>query len=63
VAKYDGLYDDLFVVTSQLTKSVPLYVAPGNHERLSYANSRAGFEQEFTMPVNNGADAATFGEH
>jgi len=59
VAKYDGL----FAATTQLTYSTPLYVAAGNHERLYAANSRAGFEQEFTMPVNNGADSATDGEH
>lgn len=59
VAKYDGL----FAVTTQLTYSTPMYVAAGNHERLYAANSRAGYEQEFTFPVNNGADAGTYGEH
>lgn len=59
VAKYDGL----FAVTTQLTYSTPMYVAAGNHERLYAANSRAGYEQEFTFPVNNGADSATDGEH
>lgn len=59
IAKYEGL----FAVTTGLTGSTPFYVAPGNHERVSYANSRAGYEQEFTFPVNNGADAATDGEH
>lgn len=58
VAKYDGL----FAATSQLTNTVPLYAVAGNHERINYTNSRAGFDQEFTMPVNNGADAATYGE-
>lgn len=59
LAKYDGL----FAVTTQLTYSTPLYLAAGNHERLYAANSRAGYEQEFTFPVNNGADAGTYGEH
>jgi hypothetical protein len=59
IAKYDGL----FAATTPLTYSVPMYVAPGNHERLNYANSRAGYEQEFTFPVNNGGDMATYGEH
>jgi len=59
VAKYDGL----FAVTTQLTYSAPMYVAAGNHERLYAANSLAGYEQEFTFPVNNGADAGTYGEH
>ncbi|MDO8735989.1 MAG: metallophosphoesterase [Thermoleophilia bacterium] len=59
VAKYDGL----FAMTTQLTYGTPMYVAAGNHERLYAANSRAGFEQELTMPVNNGADAVTDGEH
>src|SRR5659263_669053 len=59
VAKYEGL----FALTKQLTYSTPYYVAAGNHERLNYANSKAGYDQEFTFPVNNGADAATYGEH
>src|SRR5659263_606376 len=59
VAKYEGL----FAVTKQLTYSTPYYVAAGDHERLNYANSKAGYDQEFTFPVNNGADAATYGEH
>jgi hypothetical protein len=58
VAKYDGL----FATTTQLTYSTPLYVAAGNHERLNYANSLAGYKQEFTFPVNNGADSASYGE-
>ena len=57
-AKYDGF----FAVTSQLTGSVPLYPAVGNHERIAYAGSRSAFEREFTLPVNNGVDAATDGE-
>lgn len=59
VAKYDGL----FAMTTQLTYSTPMYAAAGNHERLYAANSRAGYEQEFTFPVNNGADSGTYGEH
>lgn len=59
VAKYDGF----FAVTAQLTSSVPLYAAIGNHEYINAANSRAGYEQEFTLPTNNGADAASYGEH
>lgn len=59
VAKYDGL----FAATTQLTYSMPMYVAAGNHEQLYAANSRAGYEQEFALPVNNGADAANYGEH
>lgn len=59
VAKWDGF----FAVTTQLTSSVPMFTAIGNHEYVNYANSRAGYEQEFTLPVNNGADAATYGEH
>ncbi|MHB0867012.1 MAG: metallophosphoesterase [Thermoleophilia bacterium] len=59
VAKYDGL----FAATMPLTASVPLYMAVGNHERVDIANNRAGFEQEFTLPVNAGADAGTYGEH
>lgn len=58
VARYDGF----FAVTSMMTPSVPMYVTAGNHERLNYAASRAGYEQEFTMPQNNGADAAVYGE-
>ncbi|MFA5809424.1 MAG: metallophosphoesterase [Thermoleophilia bacterium] len=59
VAKYDGL----FAATTPLTYSVPMYVAPGNHERLNYTNSKAGYEQEFTFPVNTRGDTATYGEH
>lgn len=58
-AKYDGY----FAVTAPFTGSAPLYQAIGNHEYVSYANSRQGYEEEFTLPVNSGADAATYGEH
>lgn len=58
LAKYDGF----FAVTAPLTASVPLYTAVGNHEYIGTASNRAGYEQEFTLPVNNGADAATYGE-
>lgn len=59
VAKYNGF----FAVTSPLTSSVPMYTAIGNHEYVGSANSRAGYQQEFTLPVNDGADAGTYGEH
>lgn len=55
-------YEDYFGVTTALTYSSPLYVAAGNHERINAAGARAAFEQEFTLPENNGADAATDGE-
>ncbi|RJQ43692.1 MAG: hypothetical protein C4534_07700 [Gaiellales bacterium] len=55
-------YDGFFAVTSQLTGSAPMYVAAGNHERLSSAAGRDAFEEEFTLPENDGADAATDGE-
>ena len=58
IAKYDGF----FSATSPLTSSVPLYPAVGNHESIATASNRVGYEQEFTLPVNNGADAATYGE-
>jgi hypothetical protein len=58
VARYEGY----FAITSQLTYSVPLYVAVGNHERIAYPAGRTAYEQEFTLPENNGADAATDGE-
>jgi hypothetical protein len=57
-AKYDGFFDS----TKPLTSSVPLYVAIGNHERIDSSNSRTAYEQEFTLPTNNGADAGTDGE-
>jgi len=59
VAKYDGL----FAVTTPMTSSVPMYTAIGNHEYVGSTNSRAGYQQEFTLPVNNGLDASTYGEH
>jgi hypothetical protein len=59
VAKWDGM----FAVTRNLTDTTPMYTAVGNHEYTYYANSRLGYEQELTLPVNNGADAATYGEH
>lgn len=59
VARWDGY----FAVTTQLTQTSPHYPALGNHERVNYANSRAGYEQELTLPVNNGGDAGTYGEH
>ena len=58
VSKYDGF----FSVTRQLTAAAPMYQAVGNHEYISAAGDRAGYEQEFTLPVNNGADAALYGE-
>lgn len=58
VAKMEGF----FATTKALTASVPLYVAVGNHERINAANSRAGYEQEFTFPENDGADAGTYPE-
>lgn len=63
LAQNTARYDGLFTVTSSLTASVPMYVTAGNHERLNYSNSRAGFEQEFTMPLNNGVDRNLYGEH
>jgi hypothetical protein len=59
VAKYDGL----FSVTAPLSASAPIYNAIGNHEFVNVANGKAAYEQEFTLPVNNGSDAATYGEH
>ena len=59
VAKYDGL----FAVTSTITASIPMYAAIGNHEFVSGTGSRAGYQQEFTLPVNNGAEAFVYGEH
>lgn len=58
LAKYDGF----FSVTMPLTASVPLYTAVGNHEWINTASNRVGYEQEFTLPTNNGADAAIYGE-
>lgn len=59
VAKWEGF----FAATTPLTYSTPMYTAIGNHEYVNYANSKAGYEQELTLPVNNGADAGTYGEH
>jgi len=58
IAKYDGY----FSITSTLSASVPVYQAIGNHEYIGTASNRAGYEQEFTLPENNGADAGTYGE-
>ncbi len=58
VARYDGF----FAVTTQITATAPLYISVGNHERINAANSRSGYEQEFTLPTNNGTDAGTYGE-
>lgn len=55
-------YEDFFAVTTQMTYSAPLYTAVGNHERIDAAGARAAYEQEFTLPENNGADALTDGE-
>lgn len=59
VAKWEGF----FATTTPLTYSTPLYTAIGNHEYINFANSKAGYEQELTLPVNAGADAGTYGEH
>lgn len=58
VEKYDGL----FAVTKQLTASAPMYTAVGGHEWITSASSRTGYEQELSLPVNNGGDAAIYGE-
>lgn len=55
-------YDAYFNVTSELTWTAPYYMAPGNHERLFDAVGMAGYKREFTLPENNGPDAATAGE-
>lgn len=55
-------YQDFFGVTTQLTYSAPLYIGVGNHELINLAAPRAAYEQEFTLPENDGADAATDGE-
>ncbi len=55
-------YDVFFGITSLLTAGTPLYTVPGNHERLESPTNRQGYEREFTLPVNNGVDAATDGE-
>ena len=55
-------YDAFFLATKLLTASAPLYTAVGNHEGIKFPANRAGYEREFTLPVNNGAAAATDGE-
>lgn len=55
-------YDGFFAVTTQLTERVPLYTVVGNHEVINYANSRTAYQQSFSLPTNNGADAAIYGE-
>ena len=62
LAQNEAKYDGFFATTASLTASVPLYMTAGNHESISSANSRAGYKREFTLPVNNGADAASNGE-
>ncbi len=61
-AQNEAKYDGFFASTAPLTASVPLYTAVGNHEWISTSVNKAGYEREFTFPVNNGADAATYGE-
>ncbi len=61
-ARASEKYDGYFAVTSALTARAPLYVAAGNHERLSASGSRQAYEDAFTFPVNDGAEAATYGE-
>lgn len=58
VAKMEGF----FATTSPMTAFTPLYVAAGNHELINFVNNRTGYEQEFTFPENNGADAGTYPE-
>ena len=62
LAQNEAKYDGFFAATAPLTATVPLYVAVGNHEDINYANNKAGYENQFTLPVNNGLDAATYGE-
>lgn len=61
-AQNEEKYDAFFSVTSPLTDSVPMYTAVGNHEWIRSDQNRAGYEREFTLPVNNGSDAATYPE-
>lgn len=61
-ARNEQKYNALFSVTGLLTDAVPMYTAVGNHEWISYAQNRAGYEREFALPVNNGLNAATDGE-
>ncbi|MBI5870859.1 MAG: metallophosphoesterase [Actinobacteria bacterium] len=63
--KYNALFSGSATVpggTMQLTASVPLYTATGNHEEISYSTAKAAYEQEFALPVNNGTEASTNGE-
>lgn len=46
----------------QLTDSVPLYTAMGNHEEIEYPVAKTAYEQEFSLPVNNGNEALIYGE-
>jgi len=55
-------YNAFFSVTRLLTASTPMYTAVGNHEGIQFATNRSGYEDNFTLPVNNGASAATEGE-
>ncbi len=61
-AQVEQRYDAFFLISSALTDSVPLYTTAGNHEWVQFPVTREGYEREFTLPVNNGADAATNGE-
>ncbi len=61
-AQNEAKYDGLFASTAPLTATVPMYVAVGNHEWISTAVNKTGYERELALPVNNGADAATNGE-
>ena len=58
----EAKYDAYFGVTGDLTWSAPFYMAAGNHERLFDAVGMNGYLQEFTLPQNNGPDAAQYGE-
>ena len=46
----------------QLTSSVPLYTALGNHEAPEYQTAKTAYEQEFALPVNNGSEASNYGK-
>jgi hypothetical protein len=58
LTKYDGFFNP----TRELTDSVPLYTAVGNHEFIDYPNGRTAYEQEHTLPVNNAADPQGYNE-
>lgn len=62
LAQNEDKYDGFFATTTPLTQAVPLYAVAGNHEWIITPNGRAGFEREFALPVNNGAEAAIYGE-